>query len=308
MESTLLTPTTTDIYLFNKYATNGGSDFVVPPECIPLETQANRADTIDALRTLIIRHSPASVTVDGGDGTAGCAVEAAATSGQARTKITLKRGGGNKKDLAAMTAQNGGQVELRPLLLERQQSDGEWELARAVAYSFGLGAITVGAQIANSNHFRSLMAKGNRGQAEAGLALQLLLPWARVDGEWVQTRAVVNGRKIGALIVSNGDIMAGGAMRFRQKLGEHGFVTSVIGRSLPSKLVGLACRGIQFLGMHVGVHHRDRWTVGTAGHEFTVDEDSLAQADGEHFQLSAGKYRIRQPLEPIIQLTTEQTL
>ncbi len=300
-----LTQPVTNIQLVNKHATSSGAEFVLPPGAI--ETSADRSQTVRAVQALLVGHNSVNIDVDGGDGTVGCAVEAVVRAGQNSSTLRLKNGGGNKKDLAAMTAQNGGQVDLRPLLLEYLNTEGKWELTRAVAYTFAVGAIAVGARIANSEKFRADMKAGKRIKAEADLAWQLLKPWAKIDGERVRTRAIVNGRKIGAFIVSNGDIVAGGAMRFRQQLGEHGFVTSTIGRSLPSKLFGLACRGITFGDRFVGVHHRDRWTTGTAGYQFSLDENTLAQADGEHFDLAAGTYHIRQPKTPVIQLVTEQT-
>ena len=304
-----------DIYIVNLHATNG-NDFVPPEGADVLYTDEDRNKNIEELTARFSKEQPYRVHVKAGDGTVAWAIEAAVHSGQ-EVDISIRRGG-YKNDLASMVSKAGGRIALRPLVLEKLRDEPDeggntWDLERMVAYSFGLGAVAVGAKIANSDEFREgksdwikKIARFRLPKAEAlgsliadiGLVKRILKPEATIGDQTLPTSVLVNGRRIGAMIVSNGQTMSGGGMRFKQKLHEQGFVTSWVGKHRSLKKLGMAFR---LLGVHP---KNDRWSRG-GGESFVINEDTLAQADGEHFDIAKGTYRIRELGKTAVTLSVE---
>lgn len=317
----------TDIYVVNPFATNGNG-FTPPEGAAVLYTEADRDANIKSLGALLTGDMSYRVHIAAGDGTVAWALEASAQSGQ-DVDISIKRGG-YKNDLAAMVAQAGGRVALSPLVLERRQRhDGKqptWERERMIAYSYGLGAIAVGAKMANSKegfraekaalierigNFRDRLAAfgvpkrlvnpefwGSK-ITDAKLALGMLRSEVEIDGCKYPTHVTINGRKLGAFMASNGNMMSGGWMGFLfQKLQQDGFVTSSVGGSIPGRMVGMSARLVR---LHP---FKDKWIRG-ATTPFEVDETTLAQADGEDFVQAKGTYRIREFGKTLVTLSVE---
>lgn len=310
-----------DIYVLNPYSTNSGN-FTLPEDIDPIYTSAARAQTVNDVR---VRFSDPDrvyrAHVWAGDGTAAAVIEAAALSDNDVEVWLSKEGGGYKKDIANMVAAAGGSLALRLLVLERYtpntehgaDSKGEYTFERIVTYSLGLGAIAVGAGIANSQDFRKgkdeainklkdnqlLRAFDQKGKlaqkignkiADLGLVRRLLLKKTDVDGESYNTHATINGKKIGGLTIANGHIMSG-SMRYRgEALDQPGYTVHEVGTGSAQKIIGLLFRTIPFVGRHP-MH--DTKKTNTATH-FTIEEPTLIQVDGEDFLLQPGTYRVRE--------------
>jgi len=280
----------TDIYVINPFATNGNG-FTPPEGATVLYTEADREANIKNLGALLTGEAAYRVRVAAGDGTVAWAMEASVQSGQ-EVDISVKKGG-YKNDMAAMVAEAGGRIAVSPLVLERRQehddADPTWELERMIAYSYGLGAIAVGAKMANSKEeFRTEKA-----------ALIERIRNFRDKGRRYPTHVTMDGRKLGAFIASNGNMMSGGWMGFMfQKLHQEGFVTSTVGRSIPGRMMGMSARMIR---LHP---FKDRWVRG-ATLPFEVNETTLAQADGEDFIQARGTYRIREFGKTLVTLSVE---
>ncbi|HTH72171.1 MAG TPA: hypothetical protein VL737_02300 [Candidatus Pristimantibacillus sp.] len=317
----------TDIYVINPFATNGNG-FTPPEGATVLYTEADREANIKNLGALLTGEAAYRVRVAAGDGTVAWAMEASVQSGQ-EVDISVKKGG-YKNDMAAMVAEAGGRIAVSPLVLERRQehddADPTWELERMIAYSYGLGAIAVGAKMANSKeefrtekaalierirNFRDKLAAfgvpkrlvnpefwGSK-ITDAKLALGMLRSEVEIEGRRYPTHVTMDGRKLGAFIASNGNMMSGGWMGFMfQKLHQEGFVTSTVGRSIPGRMMGMSARMVR---LHP---FKDRWVRG-ATLPFEVNETTLAQADGEDFIQARGTYRIREFGKTLVTLSVE---
>jgi len=294
-----------EIPVFNPQATNGNK--TPTPEGVLL-TSADREANIRNLGALLVDPDVLyRLKVKGGDGTVGWVVEASVDSGK-HVNIELdKNGGGYKKDIYTMVAKAGGEVAVRPLVLERCEGD-RWVRERMAAYSIGFGKVAVGAKIANSRkEFRkekeeliaSIAAKRLPGWlinaekagshlADLKLLRRLLAPTATIEGREYPTSAIINGHKIGALLFSNGSLVAG-RMKFWQKLDEPGFVVTTAGDGKIPTILSLLSR----MSLSADPIH-DRWHTGPSD-PFTVEAGTLVQADGEDFVLErGGLYRVRQ--------------
>jgi len=306
------------IYIVNDHSTNGNGNGFTPPEGAHiLPTEESRETNIKALSGLLLPGLDYEHHVKGGDGTAGWVVETVLLSSSGNKNDIHLEGEGYKDDLRVMTVAAGGSLALKPLIIEKhvlgEDAPGEdqqqWATERVAAYSFGVGRIAVGAKIVNSEDFRAEKAErieryerwlpqslakwvGNL-VSDLKLVRQVFGPQAEVAGDTWPANAEINGRTIGALVASNGQWMSGKWMRFRQqKLENEGHVISWVGDKPASVLFGMLLRA-------GGLHPmRDVQKIGGATY-FTIKKRTLAQADGEDFELEPGTYRIRQADETV---------
>lgn len=311
-----------DIYVVNPAATSGNDKFV-PAGVDPMFTVADREKNIDSLlERLTNDEAEYRVHLCGGDGTVGWAVTAAALSGK---NVDLRlRAGGYKNDISTMVKKAGGSLMLAPLLLEKQQdsepaegqNNSRWIPQKMIAYSFGTGLIGAGARIANSKDWRRQKAERIDSIAEKWLPRRLarrvgsilsdlrlvrstLNREVEIDGEKVPATMLLNGQRIGGLIISNGERMSGGGIKFRgQGLGQRGFMSTTVGYKKDTKIVGGLLRAVGRDPFY-DVRH-----IGTAK-SFTINETTVAQADGEDFALDAGTYRIRELSKLAVKVSLE---
>ena len=308
-----LEPQNHTIWFVNRYSTN--ADLHLDEFQGLLEEQGEDATWIDTtqddecaeqLLDALLAHDKIELITGGGDGTLHRALKvimALDPAELAKKEIIIDVVGlGQENDVAHMlhgkdfnnlgAVLNGEVQQIRPLLIQKQTSAGEWEHINTAAAYFGRGGTARGAQLANEPGYREINARrpetavGRLRKKVAHHIANLKLAGRSLGAKYVGERGWRSD-----FTVTNGERMAG-RFRFPSRLDRPGFYVSETRRNIAAKAISIADRlnpfGWGVLGQMVHGHHT-----------FEVKQPTLAHVDGENYTLEPGTYKISESRLPI---------